>query len=160
MPFLSSMRKHRAQRTGSAPFPTQEHVGRDVQRRRNRQGLVDGLDAGTSGVLRRLEVHLLAVQVDLSGVWDQGAGESLDQRRLAGTVVADHREDLARKQVDVHTVEADNPAEGLDQPTTREHRVLRVGEHRRVTETDGASLFVGQFTASGVAGHAFTFLIH
>ena len=69
-------------------------------------------------------------------------------------------EDLAREQVDVDTVEADDPAEGLDQATTRQHRVVRVGEYRRVTETDSALLFLGQFAAFGSAGHAFTFLIH
>jgi hypothetical protein len=48
-------------------------------------------------------------------------------------------EDLARKQVDVDTVEADDPAEGLDQSTTRQHRLLRIGEYRRIPEADGAS---------------------
>ena len=43
-----------------------------------------------------LEMHRLAVQQDLAGVGDDRAGQRLDQRRLAGAVVADDAEDLAR----------------------------------------------------------------
>ena len=42
----------------------------------------------------------------MPGVGNQRSGESLDQRRLTGAVVADDREHLARKQVDVDTVKA------------------------------------------------------
>jgi hypothetical protein len=78
-------------------------------------------------------VHLVAVQVYLAGVRDQRSGESFDQRRLTGAVITDHREDFARKQVDINTVEAHDPAESLDQATARQHRFGRVGEYRRVT---------------------------
>ena len=160
MPFLSSMRRTDPRGPDCASFPAEEHVGRDVQRRGDRQGLVDRLDAGTAGILRRLEVNLIAIQVDLSGVGDQGSGQGLDQRRLAGAVVADDREDLARKQVDVHTVETDDLAEGLDQPAARQHCFAGLGEHRGITEPDRALLFFRQVTGWRRRGHAFTFLIH
>ena len=102
--------------------PTEVHVGRDVQGRRHRQRLVDGLDAGVAGVLRAAEVHFLPVDEHLSGVGDQRPGHGLDQRRLAGAVVTDHRERLGRVQVHVDAVEPDDLAEGLDQPSGRQHR--------------------------------------
>ena len=127
---------------------------------RDCESLVDRLDAGTAGILGRLEVNFIAIHVDLSGVGDQGSGQGLDERRLTGTVVTDDREDLARKQVDVHTVETDDPAEGLDQTAARQHCFAGVGEHWGVTEPDIAFLFFRQVTCRRRRGHAFTFLIH
>ena len=105
-------------------------------------------------------MNLIAIQVDGSGVSDQGSRQGFDERRLTGAIVADDREDLARKQVDVHTVETNDPAERLDQCTTRQHCIFRLGKYRRITKTDGTFLFLAQFAALGNAGHAFTFLIH
>jgi hypothetical protein len=48
-----------------------------------------------------------------------GVGDRLDQRRLTGTIVTDHRQNLARKQVNVDTIETDHTTEGLDQSTAR-----------------------------------------
>ena len=78
------------------------------------QRLVDGLDAGRPGVLRAFwNVHRLAVQQDLPASGHERPGQALDQRRLAGAVVADDREHLAGEQVEVDAVEADDAAEGL-----------------------------------------------
>ena len=54
---------------------------------------------------RRLEVDDLAVELDLAFVGDRGARQRLDQRRLAGAVVADHCEDLAGAQFEVGAVQ-------------------------------------------------------
>ena len=62
-----------------------------VERGRDREVLVHGLDAGSARILRAFERDLLAVEQDLTLVRDLGTGEALDQRRLAGAVVADDR---------------------------------------------------------------------
>ena len=64
----------------------------------------------------RLKVTGWPSSEDLAGVGDQRAGQALDQGGLAGAVVADDGEHLARVQVEVDAVETDDPAEGLDQP--------------------------------------------
>ena len=52
---------------------------------------------------------------DLAGIGDDGAGERLDQRRLAGAVVADHAEDLARHEIEIGVIQRDDAAKTLDQ---------------------------------------------
>ena len=94
---------------------TEEQVGRDVQRRRHREVLVDRLDARAARLERRLEVHLLAVEADLALVRDRGARERLDQARLAGAVVPDHGEDLAGVEVEVGAVDRGHVAVALVQ---------------------------------------------
>ena len=70
---------------------------------------------GVAGLDRRAEVHGLAVHQHLPCVGLHGAGEHLDQRRLAGAVVADHAEDLVRPQVEIGVIERDDAAVALDQ---------------------------------------------
>ena len=57
----------------------------------------------------------LAVEPDLALVGHDRAGDRLDQRRLAGAVVADDGEDLARIEVEVGMVERGDAAVALDQ---------------------------------------------
>ena len=57
--------------------------------------LVDGRDAGSSASRGRAEVRRLAVDEELALVGLVHAGEDLDQRRLAGAVVAEHAGHLA-----------------------------------------------------------------
>ena len=57
----------------------------------------------------------LAAKPNLAGVGNDRAAEGLDQRRLAGAVVADDREDLARIKVEVGVVERGDPAVALDE---------------------------------------------
>ena len=56
-----------------------------------REVLVHRLDSGSDGVLRGVDAHRDAVDEDRSAVGGVHAGQHLDQRRLAGTVVADQR---------------------------------------------------------------------
>ena len=102
-----------AQRTRAPLLATEEQVGRDVQRRRHREVLVDRLDARLARVVRGLEVHLLAVEADRPLVRDRGAREHLDQARLAGAVVPDHGEDLAGIEVEVGAVDGGHVAVAL-----------------------------------------------
>ena len=55
-----------------------------------------------------------AAQPDLARIGNDGAAEGLDQRRLAGAVVADDREDLAGIKIEVGVVERGDAAVALD----------------------------------------------
>ena len=97
-----------------------------------------------AGILRALEVHGLPGHLQLAGVRDLGTGEALDERGFSGTVVADDRQNFTRVQVKADAVQADNPAEGLDEVPGLQ---------------DGlADLGLGRLEFCG--GHDFTFRIH
>ena len=98
-----------------ARLAAEEQVVGDVQRGRDRQRLVDGLDPVRARIQRRAHVDRLAVEQDLALVGHDRAGEALDQRGLAGAVVADHGQDLARPQVEVRAAERGHVAVALDQ---------------------------------------------
>ena len=59
----------------------------------------------------------LAVDRDRPGVGGLRAGERLDQRRLAGAVVADERDDLAGVDLEVDVLERRHAAEALREPS-------------------------------------------
>ena len=54
-----------------------------------------------------------AVEADLAGIGPVDAGEDLHQRRLAGAVLADERDDLAARDVEVHLVQRDDAGKTL-----------------------------------------------
>ena len=116
--------EHRAADPGQALLATEEQVARDVERGRDGEVLVDRLDAGTARVLRALEPTALAVEEDLAVVGDVGAREALDERRLAGAVVADDRQHLAGVQLEVDAVEADDGPNVLTRPLRLEHGLV------------------------------------
>ena len=89
------------------------HVLDDVEVVGEREVLVDDLDAEVRGVLRPVDVDRRALEEDLAAVDRVDAGDALDQRRLAGAVVADERHDLAGGDVEVHLVQRLDRAEGL-----------------------------------------------
>src|SRR5439155_11110580 len=68
-----------ADQPGLASLPPEEQVVDDRQRRRQRQMLVDRLDAGRPGVERRAKMNRLAVEADLAVVRLDGPGQRLDQ---------------------------------------------------------------------------------
>ena len=86
---------------------------RDRQRRHEREILVDGVDPERPRVVDGAERHLLAVDEDPAPVGPQEAGQDLDQRRLAGAVVADEAEHLALGQVHRDVDERRDRAEAL-----------------------------------------------
>ena len=67
-------------------------------------------------------MHDLAGKADLAGVRRQRAAQSLDQRRLAGAVVANHRENLAGIEIEVGMVERDDTPEPLHQAARLQDR--------------------------------------
>ena len=60
-----------------------------------------------------LKCTALPVEQDFAAVGDHRTAERLDQRRLAGAVVADDRQDFARHQVEIGVVERHHPAVAL-----------------------------------------------
>ena len=109
------MRKTEPQDARLATLPAQEQVRADVERRADRQRLVDRLDAGGHGVGRRAKVDRFSVDPDLAAVGDDGPAEALDERRLAGAVVADDAQHLARVELEVGVVESDDASVRLAQ---------------------------------------------
>jgi hypothetical protein len=73
----------------------EEDVSRRPKGRRRARSPGGWGDAGRGGDVRRGEADRLAVERDVAGVGLVDAGEDLDQRRLAGAVLADERGDLS-----------------------------------------------------------------
>ena len=73
----------------------------DVEVVAEREILVDGLDPEPRRVARRVDLYLLSFEEDLALVGHVRPGDALDQRGLAGTVVAHERDHLARVDVEV-----------------------------------------------------------
>src|SRR6185437_8999923 len=96
------------------------HVLDDVEVVAEREILVDDLDPEARRDLRAADVHLAPLEEDLAVVRHVRAGDALDQRRLAGAVVADERHDLARTQLEVDVGERLDRAEGLRDPAELE----------------------------------------
>ena len=91
--------------------------------------LVDGGDAeplGVGGVAGR---HGRAVDQDLALVRRVDAGHHLDQRRLAGPVLAHQRVDLAPPQLERHVVEGTRGPEALGDAPHGEHDILGSDHH-------------------------------
>ena len=98
------------------------HVLDDVEVVAEREILVDDLDPELGRVLRAVDRDPLAVEEDLAAVDRVDAGDALDQRRLAGAVVADERHDLAVAHLEVDVVERLHRAEVLRDAAQLERR--------------------------------------
>ena len=85
-----------------------------------REVLVDRLDAVVARLLGRGEVDRLAAEQDVAFVVAEHAGNRLDDRRLAGAVVAGERDDLAGMDVERHAIQRLHGAEGLRDVADRE----------------------------------------
>ena len=88
----------------------EEHVLHDVEVVAEREILVHDLDPEAGSVLRAVDVDLTALEEDLTAVRRVRARDALDERRLAGAVVADERHHLAGAHLEVDV------REGLTEP--------------------------------------------
>ena len=79
----------------------QEHVAGDVERVDELEHLMDHGDAETRRVGGRVDSRTNAVEPNRPAVRLVDAGQHLHQRRLAGPVLADERDDLAAMDVEV-----------------------------------------------------------
>src|SRR3954469_554957 len=86
-------------------------VARRVDVVGQRQRLIDGLDAESLGVARAPDFHFLAIDQNVAGVGLIGAGKDLDQRRLAGAVMAEQSHHFAGEKIDSDAVDRLDAAE-------------------------------------------------
>ena len=102
----------------------QPQVLGDPERRHEGEVLVDEADADATEVPgRHRERQSGATDLDRrSGVRRVGAGQDLDQGRLAGAVLAEQGVDLARPDLQLDVVERGEPAEPLGESADAEHR--------------------------------------
>ena len=91
-----------------------EEIGHHVDIGAQREVLIDGLDPRRLGLRRRGEVALGAVEHDAARGRLQAAGDDLDQRRLAGAVVAEQGHHLAAADVEADAAQRFDGAEILD----------------------------------------------
>src|SRR6202042_1191708 len=110
---------------GSARLPAEEHIVGDRQRGRKSECLIHRLDARFARRDRRGEVNDFPAKPNFARVGNDRAAESLDQRRLAGPVVPNDRQDLPRVKVEVGVVERGDPPVTLDEAASREGRFDR-----------------------------------
>ena len=108
--------------TRCGPLAPEEHVGDDVEVVGEREVLVHDLDPEPGGVARAVDVDALALEAHLAFVERVDADDALDQRRLAGAVVADEGHDLAAADLEVDPVERLDGAERLRDALALEER--------------------------------------
>ena len=113
----------------------EEDVGGDVEVVGQREVLVDRLDPVAAGVDRAGEADGLAVQADLALVGGVDAGDALDQRRLAGAVVAEEAHHLAGVDVEAERADGGEAAEALGDVADGEDRLGHVGGPWRARPT-------------------------
>ena len=96
-------------------MPPVSSVERDVlgdrQVGKQRRLLVDGGDAERARQRRRHVRHVTSRHRQAARIGPLGAGHDLDQRRLAGAVLADDRVHLARLQIERDVAERADPFE-------------------------------------------------
>ena len=89
------------QRDPGLDLAAEEHVVHHVEVVAQGEVLVDDLDAQRVGLLRPGDVDRLALPEELAALERVDADDRLDQRALAGAVVADERGDLTQVAVEV-----------------------------------------------------------
>src|SRR5215216_4069272 len=117
-----------AERPGADQLAAEEQVGRRVELGRQRQVLVHGLDAELAGRHRVRDGDLAALEPDLAAIGGEGARQDLDQRALAGPVVADQGRHLPRVDGEVDAPQRPDAAEALRDAARLQQRFA----HRRL----------------------------
>ena len=112
---LLSMNPNQPSSALARDLPAEEHVLDRVEVRRQREVLVDDLDAHVGRLVRTPDRHRLALEQELAGVQFQVARQRLDHRRLPGAVVADQGDDLAGIDVEVRVVQGPDVTEAPGQ---------------------------------------------
>ena len=125
------------------PVAAEEDVLGDAERAGGRELLVDEADAEVLALAHRAERDRAAGEGDLAGRWREGAGDDVDERRLARAVLADEADDLAGRDAEVDAVQHRHVAEAL-----RDAADLEDGGHggtRRglATAAQGLLQFIG-----------------
>src|SRR4051794_30594020 len=112
-----------AEQPPARDLAAEEQVRGRVELGGEREVLVDGLDPERARLDRRADRHLAALEEDLARVRRLDAGERLDERRLAGAVVADERHDLGRVDGEARAAQRADASEALDEAAGLEQRL-------------------------------------
>ena len=120
-----------AERPHRRQLVAEEQVHVDRKLRDQRQILVDGLDSVCARVLNRAEVDALAPDDHIAPVLRVEPAQDLDERALAGSVVADETKHLALVQGEVDAAQDDERAEALRHAANLECDLGRGGGGRR-----------------------------
>ena len=91
-------------------------IGRGIKVAAERQLLVDGLDSVVTGIVGIGDFHLLSPYENSSGVRLFGSSQNLDQRGLAGAVMAKDAHHFAHAKLDIHVLQCSKSAEALADP--------------------------------------------
>ena len=94
-------------------LPADHDVLGDAECRDQRELLVNGDDALALGLVGLREALGLARERDGPGVGPLGAGQDLQQSRLAGAVLAEERQDLAFRELQVDVGQGHHPWKAL-----------------------------------------------
>src|SRR3954470_4106028 len=128
-----------AEQARAHDLAAEEHVGAGIELGREREVLVDGLDPQAARVERRVQLDRLALEDDLAGVGLVHAGQRLDQRRLAGAIVADERDDLVGIDGEARAPQGAHAAEALDDLLGFEQGLGHQAGSFSMAETAGSS---------------------
>ena len=125
----------------------------DREVRAERQVLVDGLQSGLARILRASELHRPALEAHRAGIGADGAGDDLDQGRLAGAVIAEQADDLALADAERRLLERGERAVGFSRPGDGEGGLCLLRRARRsrggVAEHGGRSRGIGRAQGGG-----------
>src|SRR5215212_5788529 len=116
--------------------PAEVDIFGDGQMRAEAKFLMDGGDSALFGGPWRQVIDDGAIERDLAAVWLQHSSHEVDQRALAGAVLADEAVDLRPADLELDVSQHDVAGKRLRQPNRRQHRSAA-----RVIEMAGAWLF-------------------
>jgi len=94
-------------------FAPDEHVFGDRHIGSEGELLVDRDDSSALSVVRRCKSDRLPEQLDFAGVSALRAGQNLEQRRLAGAVLAQERMDLRRSDFEMDVLKREHAGKAL-----------------------------------------------
>ena len=129
------------ERAGRGVLLAEVQVGDDVEVVAQREVLEDRGDAELLRLLGAVDGDAFAVEDHLTLVGRVDAGHDLDERRLAGAVVADQGDDLTGVHVDRDILERLHGAETLADARHREHGCCCCGSHGLTLEPFRAQMW-------------------
>jgi hypothetical protein len=118
---------------GAPQLPAQEQVVRDGQLADQRQLLEDGAHSVGDRARRCQVADVFPADGHGASVPADRAGEHLDQRRLAGAVLAEQRVHLPPPQAEGDPVDGGHAPVALGDPLRLQDHVMRVVGHRRAS---------------------------
>ncbi len=122
-PVLAVGRMQEAHRAAAPALRREPDIPGDAELGKDVGLLVASGDAEAGDAMRRPSGDVVRTEADAAGIGRQVAREQVDERRLAGAVRADDAMDLARRQLEIDTVDGDEAAEAPRQSLDPEGRL-------------------------------------